>query len=735
MATFAKCPPGLQNLWANHVRCLHLSAFLSHLKVLKRPVCTANDYNPILNQESLPRFSEIQPSHVAPAMEGLYSKFESDFGVFEAKLKSFDYKETVDNPWTTIIEPLEEIASRLSYAWKVTSHLNGVRNSPELRIAFEKAQPLVVKASMKAKQSVPLYDALMKVEKNSSNLDEGQQRVVATFLRSARHGGVGLKGKDSERFNVLQLKLAELTNKFSNNVLDATKAFAIVLTDRQDVVGLPDSLLKFTAEAASVDAAANLEVFRKPVDPQSGPWKLTLDLPCFEPFMKYSQNRALREKMYKAYITRASNGASDNSLIIEEIRQLRQEKAQLLGFQNFAQLSLDSKMAGNPSEVWKMITDLHSKSKEAAESELQILQAFANENGFAEDLKHWDIPFWSQKHKEHLFSFREEELRPYFPLERVLHGLFKLASELFGINIQSADGEAEVWHPDVRFFNLMNEHGGRIASFFLDAYLRPAEKRGGAWMDECLGKSTVLNRHPVAHLVCNQSPPGADGAPSLMTFREVETLFHEFGHGLQHMLTTVPYSDAAGINNVEWDAVELPSQFMENWLYDKTTMEMISGHYKTGQTLPEEIFQQVCKARRFMAGSQMLRQLYFAALDMEMHTSSEPWRAVQEKISSDYTVLAPLKEDRFPCSFLHIFSAGYAAGYYSYKWAELMSADAFGAFEEVELSNRSALREVGRRFRDTVLASGGARHPHDVFQDFRGRPPSSHALLKSYGFA
>lgn len=318
-------------------------------------------------------------------------------------------------------------------------------------------------------------------------------------------------------------------------------------------------------------------------------------------------------------------------------------------------------------------------------------------------------------------------------MPRVLDGLFKLSSELFGIIIKPADGEADVWHPDVRFFNIMDENGRHMASFYLDPYSRPAEKRGGAWMDQCLGRSEVLNRKPVAYLVCNQSPPGADGTPSLMTFRDVETLFHEFGHGLQHMLTTVPYSDAAGIHNIEWDAVELPSQFMENWLYDKTTMNLVSGHYRTNETLPDELFQQVVKSRRFMAGSQMLRQLYFSALDMELHTSSEPWRAVLERIADDYTVLKPLDQDRFPCSFLHIFSSGYAAGYYSYKWAEVMSADAFSAFEEVGLDNRGALSEVGRRFRDTVLASGGARHPRDVFQDFRGRPLSSDALLKSYG--
>ncbi|KAJ7340323.1 hypothetical protein OS493_003059 [Desmophyllum pertusum] len=588
--------PKLANLWTNSLRCLHISTILSQIRILKRPVCTASDYNPFLNQEALPRFSELQTSHVAPAIEKLTNDFESDFAEFEAKLEDYDISEPlIDRPWSTIIEPLEKIGSPLSYAWGVTSHLNGVRNSQELRTAYEKVQPLVVQASMKASQSVPLYAALGKVEKNDGSLDEGQQRVVSTFLRSARNGGVALKGKEKERFNAIQLRLAELGNKFSNNVLDATKAFSLVLTDPEDVAGLPESLLQMTAEAAAGEAHAKLKGSRKNIDPKIGPWKLSLDVPCFEPFMKYSQNRKLREKMYMAYITRASQGDTDNTEIIEEIRKLRQEKATLLGFENYGFLSLDSKMADSPSEVWKMITDLKNKSKATAQTELLILQAFAQENGFIGDLKHWDISFWSQKQREHLFSFTDEDLRPYFPLPRVLDGLFKLSSEIFGITIKSADGEADVWHPDVKFFNIMDDKGHHIASFFLDPYSRPAEKNGGAWMDQCLDKSELLNRKPVAYLVCNQSPPGADGTPSLMTFRDVETLFHEFGHGLQHMLTTVPYSDAAGIKNIEWDAVELPSQFMENWLYDKTTMNLVSGHYRTNENLPDELSNKFAK--------------------------------------------------------------------------------------------------------------------------------------------
>jgi len=362
---------------------------------------------------------------VVPAIEKLTQDFENDFTEFEAKVADYNVKELViDRPWSTIIEPLEKIASPLSYAWGVTSHLNGVRNSQELRIAYEKVQPLVVQVSMKASQSVPLYTALGNIDKNDGSLDGGQQRVVSTFLRSARNGGVALEGKDKERFNAIQLRLAELGNKFSNNVLDATKAFSLVLTDAEDVLGLPESLLLLTAEAVAANAHAGQKGSSKDFDPKTGPWKLSLDLPCFEPFMKYSQNRSLREKMYMAFITRASQGDTDNSGIIEEIRQLRQEKATLLGFENYAFLSLDSKMADSPSEVWEMISNLKDKSKTAAQTELVTLQAFAQENGFIGDLKHWDIPFWSQKQREHLFSFTDEQLRPYFPLPRLELNLF-----------------------------------------------------------------------------------------------------------------------------------------------------------------------------------------------------------------------------------------------------------------------------------------------------------------------
>ncbi len=384
---------------------------------------------------------------------------------------------------------------------------------------------------------------------------------------------------------------------------------------------------------------------------------------------------------------------------------------------------------------------LREKALPAAKKELEVLTEFAKSNGFdGESLALWDVPYWSERQSEKLFGFEEEELRPYFALPNVLSGLFGLCSRIFDVRIEEAKGDAPVWHPDVQFFKVLDgPTGEHLASFYLDPYARPEDKRGGAWMGTCVGSSKVLDRKPVAYLTCNGSPP-VDGKPSLMTFNEVTTLFHETGHGLQHMLTEVEHAPAAGINGVEWDAVELPSQFMENWCYDEGTVygAGMATHYETGEPLPRDLFDQLCAQRTYMAGSGMLRQLYFGVLDMELHHRYDPKGKespfdVQKKIAAQYTVLPPLDDDRFLCAFSHIFAGGYSAGYYSYKWAEVLSADAFAAFEEVGLENEEAVRETGRRFRKTVLALGGGRHPSDVFRDFRGRDPSPDALLKHSG--
>jgi len=523
-------------------------------------------------------------------------------------------------------------------------------------------------------------------------------------------------------------------------VLDATKAFSMPLSQPEQVDGLPPSLL---AQAAQSARAAGNETATL----DAGPWQITLDIPSYLPFMQHSRRRDLREVLYRAYITRAASGELDNQPVINRILALRQEMANLLGYASYAELSLASKMAPTVAAVESLLESLRSASYTAAQHDLETLRDFARSQGAAEanDLQPWDVTFWAERMREQKYALNAEALRPYFPLERVLEGLFGLATRIFGITITPADGEAPVWHPDVRYFRVADESGAAIAYFYLDPYSRPAEKRGGAWMGYCInrakqvenGSSTV--RLPVAYLVCNQSPP-VDGKPSLMTFSEVETLFHEFGHGLQHMLTTVDYTSAAGINNVEWDAVELPSQFMENWCYDRATLFSLARHYETGEPLPESDYQKLLAARNFMSGSGMLRQLHFSLVDIELHHRYQPGGSetpndVRNRLAQTTTVMPPLPEDAFLCAFGHIFAGGYAAGYYSYKWAEVLSADAFSAFEEAGLENEAAIAQTGRRFRDTVLSLGGSQHPMDIFKAFRGREPDTTALLRHNGLA
>jgi len=477
---------------------------------------------------------------------------------------------------------------------------------------------------------------------------------------------------------------------------------------------------------------------------ESGPWRVTLDHPSYFPYLEHGRDRAIREKLYRASITRASQGELDNAPLIARLLELRLETAKLLGFDSYTDLSLDSKMASGVGEVDDLMEELRRASFDSARDDLAELQSFAREKGAGDfELRQWDVPFWSERLREERFDYSEEELRPYFPLPTVLEGLFALAGRLFAVEIRAADGEAPIWHEDVRFFRVYDDSGREIAAFYLDPYSRPGEKRGGAWMDECRGRSSLFGespnepRLPVAYLVCNQTPP-VDGKPSLMSFYEVNTLFHEFGHGLQHMLTRVDYGLASGIRNVEWDAVELPSQFMENWCYHRETLKGISGHVDTGETLPDALFDKLAAARTFRAGSDMLRQLYFSITDLQLHNRHEPDPNesafdVQRRIAEKTTVMTPLPEDRFLCAFSHIFAGGYAAGYYSYKWAEVLSADAFSAFEEAGLEDDSAVREMGHRFRETVLALGGSRSPAEVFESFRGRAPRAEALLRHAG--
>jgi oligopeptidase A len=715
--------------YINKNHCSRLFIGYQHTTTMSATATISQNY--LLQGYGLPPFADITPEQVEPAFHRLLGELELDLSRLEAN---------VQPTWQDLVEPLEKLTERLNWSWGILNHLMGVKNSPELRIAHEKVQPQVVQFINTLGQSKPIYNTF-KALRNSptwTDLEPAQQRIIEAAIRDAEFSGVGLEGEARERFNAIQMELAELATKFANHVLDATKAFSLVLTTPEEIDGLPSTLLSLAAHAARAGGEEN-------ATPEDGPWHITLDFPSYFPFMQHSTRRDLRQKLYQAYITRAATGEWDNNPLIERILELRQELANLLGFDNYAELSLASKMAKTVPAVEKLLEELRQASYSAAVKDLEALKAFAQAKGApeADDLQHWDINFWAERQQEEKFAFTAEELRPYFPLPQVLDGLFGLVKRLFGVTVTPADGQAPIWHEDVRYFQIADEYGSPIAYFYLDPYSRPAEKRGGAWMDTCIHRRKITDngvtsiRLPVAYLICNQTPP-VDGKPSLMTFDEVETLFHEFGHGLHHMLTKVDYTGAAGTNNVEWDAVELPSQFMENWCYDRPTLFGMAKHYETGEPLPEHYYQKLLAARNYMSGSAMLRQLHFSSVDLELHYryragGEETAADVRHRIAKTTTVLPPLPEDSFLCAFGHIFEGGYAAGYYSYKWAEVLSADAFAAFEEAGLEDEAAIQKIGRKYRDTVLALGGSMHPMEVFKAFRGREPSTTALLRHNG--
>ena len=690
----------------------------------------------ILRGEGLPVFEAITPEAVSRHIPELMAELNAELSALEQKLEhSFNSGSTLS--WSAVMDPLQRLGERLRWSWGVVSHLNGVCNSPELREAHAAQQAVVVQFGNRAGQSQLIYRALKHLEAHQDQLDAAQQRILAAELRDMQLRGVGLSGAEQEAFNAASQELAELSTRFGNQVLDATNGWTLTLSQAGDVDGLPASLLDQLAQAArqSSDAEATAE---------NGPWLLGLDMPRYAPFLKYSRRRDLREQVYRAHVSRASGKAGNelnNWPLIERILTLRREQARRLGYANWAEVSLAAKMADSESAVEALLEELRAAAYPVAKAELQALAECARRHGApeADDLQPWDVSFWAEKLRQESFELDSEALRPYFPLPRVLEGLFGLCERLFGITIAAADDEAPLWHPDVRFFRIL-DNGQPLAGFYLDPYSRPGSKRGGAWMDECLVRSRSADGTavlPVAYLICNQSPPVGD-TPSLMTFEEVETLFHEFGHGLQHMLTTVDRPQAAGINGVEWDAVELPSQFMENWCYDRATLMGMARHWQSGEPMPEQEFRKLLAARTFMGGDATLRQVHFALVDLRLHSQWHPGcsqtpEQLRREIAEGTTVLAPIDDDAFLCSFGHIFAGGYAAGYYSYKWAEVLSADAFSAFEEVGLENEAQIRETGRRFRDTVLSLGGSLDPKQVFEAFRGRQPSSEALIRHSG--
>lgn len=691
--------------------------------------------NPLLLDHGLPPYGQFTPEAIGAGMPELLRRLEAALACHEARLTA------VEEPtWEQVMDPLHHVEERLRWAWGVVNHLTGVCDSDALRHVYSQQQPAVVEFYNRMGQSQTLYNALRQLQQRHRQgllpLDGVQQRILTTAVQAMELQGVGLELEQRQAFNAASTRLAELSTSYSNHVLDATKAWSLLLEDPRQVDGLPESLRELMAAAAC-------EAGHGEATAAAGPWQLGLDLPRYGPFLRYSRQRHLRERAYRAYVSRASTGDTDNHPLIREILTLRHQQAQRLGYQTWAQVSLVSKMAGSVEEIEQLAEDLRCPSQPAAARELEQLRQLAKKMGAPEGahLQPWDVSYWSEQLRRRRFDLDSEALRPWFPLEQVLEGLFGLCERLFAIRILPADGEAPTWHKDVRFFRVVDQESNTpIAAFYLDPYARPGQKRGGAWMDECLVRqknhqSQVV--HPVAYLVCNQTPP-VNGAPSLMTFMDVQTLFHEFGHGLQHMLTTIDRPQAAGLNLVEDDAIELASQFMENWCYDQPTVMAMARHWQTGAPLPEAEFAKISAARTFMAGTAMLRQLSFAQGDLTLHAhwrpdGEESPEATWRRIATELAVLPPIAEDATLCSFEHLFAGGYAAGYYSYKWSEVLSADAFAAFEEVGLENEAAIRSLGKDYRDTVLSLGGSQHAGAVFRAFRGREPSTEALLRYSG--
>ena len=692
--------------------------------------------NPFLTEEGLPPYDQMTPDHVVPAMTKV---------IADAEKRIEEIEQSLEPTWNGLMKPLETMDNPFSYSWSPVGHLLGVKNSDDLRKAHEEIQPKMVELGLRISQSKPVYEGLKAIREGDewASLDEAQRRAIENNIRQAEHAGVGLEGEEKERFLEISRELSKLSTDFSNHVLDSRKAFELIIDSGDQTEGWPTTLKQVAAQSYNEARSSDDSAIPEDADeatPDAGPWRITLDYPSYLPFMQHHRGRDEREAVYRAQMTLASSGEHDNQDLIRRTLELRKEQAGLLGYDTYADLSLASKMAPDVAAVFKMFDDLSSPSHPHAREDLAALEQMAKESGQDDPLMHWDVGFWAERLREKLFDYTDEQLRPYFPLPRVLDGLFGLAERLFDVTIDRADGEAPVWHKDVQFFKVMDASSGdHIASFYLDPYSRPSEKRGGAWMAGCLDRRIVNGklRLPVVHLVCNGTPPVGD-TPSLMGFREVETLYHEFGHGLQGMLTTVDYAEVSGLSGVEWDAVELASQFMENWCYHKETLLGMTKHIETGEPLPDELYEKIVASRNFRAGSLMLRQLEFGKTDMILHSQYDPADSksvfdIHREVSSEMSVLPPLEEDRFLCGFTHIFAGGYAAGYYSYKWSEVLSADAFGAFEEVGLEDEAKVKEQGRKYRDTILALGGGRHPMDVFKDFRGREPDATALLKQQG--
>ncbi|MEH8199294.1 oligopeptidase A [Aeromonas allosaccharophila] len=677
--------------------------------------------NPLLTMDSLPPFSQIKPEQVQPAVIQ---------AIVDCKQKISDVlAQREPHTWDSLIAPLEEVNDRLSRIWSPVSHLNSVLNSEALREAHDACLPLLSEFQTYVGQHEGLYQAYLALSQSDDFplLSGAQRKEIQNTLRDFRLSGIGLPAEAQQRYGEIQARLSELASRFSNNVLDATQGWHKLVADEAELAGLPDSVRAAARQMAELKGKEG--------------WLFTLDIPSYLPVMMYSDNRELRAEMYEAFTTRASDqgpnaGKWDNSAIMSELLTLRRELAQLLGFANYAELSLATKMADKTEQVVSFLTDLAAKSLPQGKAELEEIRAFAAEQHGQSELAAWDLAYYAEKLKQHKFSISDEQLRPYFPASKVVKGLFEVVKRVFGMKVRERLG-IDTWHPDVRFYDIFDADDELRGSFYLDLYARE-HKQGGAWMDVCLGRRYRQDgslQKPVAYLTCNFNGP-VDGKPALFTHNEVVTLFHEFGHGIHHMLTRIDVAGVAGINGVAWDAVELPSQFLENWCWESEALAFISGHYETGEPLPADLLEKMLTARNFQAAMQMLRQLEFALFDFRLHQEFDPANPAQlpallDEVRSQVAVMTPPAFNRFQHSFSHIFAGGYAAGYYSYKWAEVLSADAFSRFEEEGIFNPA----TGQSFLKNILEKGGSKEPMELFRAFRGREPKVDALLRHSGIA
>ncbi|MEZ8743381.1 oligopeptidase A [Vibrio sp. 10N.261.49.A5] len=677
--------------------------------------------NPLLTFTDLPPFSQIKPEHVKPAVEQV---------IEECRNKIEQVLEGNTSPsWDNLVAPIDEVDDRLGRIWSPVSHMNSVMNSDELRDAYESCLPVLSEYGTWVGQHKGLFEAYkaIKASEAFSALNQAQQKTITDALRDFELSGIGLPADEQHRYGEISKRQSELGSQFSNNVLDATMGWSKQITDVAELTGMPESAL------AAAQAAAEAKE-------QEG-YLLTLDIPSYLPVMTYCDNQALRKELYEAYVTRASDrgpnaGKWDNTEIITEQLKLRHEIARMLGFSTYSEKSLSTKMAETPDQVLGFLNDLAVKAKPQGEREVEELRQFAEKEFGVSELNLWDIAYYSEKQKQNLFEISDEELRPYFPESNAVSGLFEVLNRVFGMSVTEREG-VDTWHDSVRFFDIFDATGTLRGSFYLDLYARE-HKRGGAWMDDCRGRRITQSgdlQTPVAYLTCNFNKPVGD-KPALFTHDEVVTLFHEFGHGIHHMLTQVEAGAVAGINGVPWDAVELPSQFLENWCWEEEALSFISGHFETGEALPKEMLEKMLAAKNFQSAMFILRQLELGLFDFTLHTEYDPEVGARvletlADVKSKVSVLPSLDWNRFSHSFGHIFAGGYSAGYYSYLWAEVLSADAFSAFEEEGIFNT----ETGNRFLNNILEMGGSEEPMELFKRFRGREPQIDAMLRHAGIS